>query len=394
MANPDHVVILRQGVEVWNRWREQNPEVQPDLSGESQVDADLVRANLSRANLQEMLFYEAELEGADFSQSNLTKSNFTKADLFKAEFEGTVLIEADFSEAQLSEAHFSNANLSWARMRESILRETNLENADLSYVNLIRADLSGASLRGANLKRAILRNAIFFQSDMCDSDLTEADLTATSLVETNLAGANLTNCRVYGVSVWDVKLEGTVQSNLIITPSNASTITVDNFEVAQFVYLLLNNEKIRDVIDTVARKVVLILGRFTPERKVVLDAIRDELRKRDYLPILFDFDKPAARNITETVRTLAHLSRFIIADLTDPSSIPQELYAIIPTLAVPIQPVLERGNRAYSMFVDLRTTYHWVLPIHEYQDTSDLLASLGSAVISPAEAKAKELERR
>jgi hypothetical protein len=41
-------------------------------------------------------------------------------------------------------------------------------------------------------------------------------------------------------------------------------------------------------------KVVLILGRFTPERKTVLDAIRDQLRKRDYLPILFDFQKPGA----------------------------------------------------------------------------------------------------
>jgi hypothetical protein len=38
-------------------------------------------------------------------------------------------------------------------------------------------------------------------------------------------------------------------------------------------------------------KAVLILGRFTDERKAVLDALRDELRKRNYLPILFDFDK-------------------------------------------------------------------------------------------------------
>jgi hypothetical protein len=57
-------------------------------------------------------------------------------------------------------------------------------------------------------------------------------------------------------------------------------------------YLLLHNQKIRDVIDTITSKVVLILGRFTPERKEVLDASRDELRKRDYLPVLFDFDKP------------------------------------------------------------------------------------------------------
>ena len=67
---------------------------------------------------------------------------------------------------------------------------------------------------------------------------------------------------------------------------------------------------------------------------------------------------------------------------------------MIPNLAVPVQPVLESGNRAYSMFVDLRTTYHWVLPIHEYQDTNDLLASLADTIIAPAEAKAIELEKR
>jgi hypothetical protein len=51
-------------------------------------------------------------------------------------------------------------------------------------------------------------------------------------------------------------------------------ITVDDLEVAQFVYLLLNNAKIRSAI------VVLILGRFTDDRKSVLDALRDELAKR------------------------------------------------------------------------------------------------------------------
>jgi len=85
--------------------------------------------------------------------------------------------------------------------------------------------------------------------------------------------------------------------------------------VAQFVYLLLHNEKIRDVINTVANKAVLILGRFTPERKAILNAIREELRNRDYLPILFDFDKPTNRDFTETLMTLAGLSKFIIADI-------------------------------------------------------------------------------
>jgi hypothetical protein len=103
------------------------------------------------------------------------------------------------------------------------------------------------------------------------------------------------------------------------------TITVDNIEVAQLIYLMLHNEKIPDVTDALTSKVVLILGRITDERKAVLDALREELRRRNYLPILFDFNVPAARDITETISLLARMARFIIADLTDPSSIPKEL---------------------------------------------------------------------
>ena len=69
-----------------------------------------------------------------------------------------------------------------------------------------------------------------------------------------------------------------------------------------------------------------------------MHALREELRKRDYLPILFDFAVPATRDITETVSLLARMARFIIADLTDPSSIPKELEAS------------NRGSRSRCLF--------------------------------------------
>src|SRR5207302_3288305 len=125
----------------------------------------------------------------------------------------------------------------------------------------------------------------------------------------DLSQANLTGCSVYAISAWNVDVRNTIQTGLIITHSDEPTITVDNLKIAQFIYLLLNNQEIRDVIDTITSKVVLILGRFTDERKKVLNAIRDELRKQNYLPVLFDFDKPEGRDLTETVSTLAHLAR-------------------------------------------------------------------------------------
>jgi hypothetical protein len=172
-------------------------------------------------------------------------------------------------------------------------------------------------------------------------------------------------------------------------------ITVDNIEVAQFIHLILNNQKVRDVIDTVTSKAVLILGRFTDERKTVLDALRDELRKRNYLPILFDFEVPARRNVTETVTLLARMARFIIADLTDPSSIPQELQAIIPSVRVPVQPLLLEGSSLYSMFKDFDPQdFHWVLPVYQYKEPAQLLAALAESVIAPAEVKVKALAER
>jgi hypothetical protein len=136
----------------------------------------------------------------------------------------------------------------------------------------------------------------------------------------------------------------------------------------------LTNQKIRHVIDTITSKVVLILGRFTPERKALLDAIREELRNRDYLPVLFDFEGPTSRDFTETVATLAHMARFVIADITDAKSIPQELSQIVPNLpSVPVQPLLISGQHEYGMFEHFRR-FPWVLEPVIYVDQNQLLA--------------------
>jgi Pentapeptide repeats (8 copies) len=328
MANDKHVALLKQGVAAWNKWRSDNGNIRPDLSGANLFGADLSGANLSGANLS----------GADLNG---------QADL----------LGADLSEAKLQSAQLDSAVLCGADLR----------NADLRWADLFGADLQGADLRQANLRFAKL----------LDADLRNADLTGS---------------QVFGTSAWNLKLEGTTQRDLVITEFNQPPVTVDNIEVAQFIYLMLNNQKIRDVIDTITSKAVLILGRFTDERKKVLDALRKELRKRNYLPILFDFDPSVARDITETITLLARMARFIVADLTDPSSIPKELEAIVPSLAVPVQPLLLEGA-PYSMFWDY-WKYDWVLPVYRYKGFEPLLATLAENVIAPAEEKVRALQER
>ena len=134
-----------------------------------------------------------------------------------------------------------------------------------------------------------------------------------------------------------------------------AVITVDNIEVAQFIYLILNNEKIRDVINTLTSKTVLILGRFAlPERKAILDALRNKLREYDLLPIVFDFDRPIDKDFTETIKTLAGISYFVIADVTNPKSSPLELQATVPDYQIPFVPIIQEGEQPFSMMVDLK----------------------------------------
>jgi hypothetical protein len=274
------------------------------------------------------------------------------------------------------------------------LSRADLSNRDLAGANLSQTNLWDANLTRANLTEVHLGAAYLRNADLSDAKLIEADLTGAALLETDLTGADLTGCHVYGVSAWSLTLDQrTNQQNLVITQENEPTITVDSIEVAQFIHLMLNNQKLRDVIDTITSKVVLILGRFTDDRKAVLDAIRAELRKRNYVPILFDFSVPAARDITETISLLARMARFIIADLTDPSSIPKELEAIVPGLAVPVQPLLEASSKAYAMFRDY-WKYDWVLPVYRHEGLELLLATLAEKVIAPAEGKVKVLEER
>lgn len=197
---------------------------------------------------------------------------------------------------------------------------------------------------------------------------------------------------LYGISVWDAKTDGLTQENLVITPPRQPEITVDSIEVAQFIYLLLQNKNIRQVIDTISQKGVLILGRFTKERKAVLDAIRDRLRTLGFVPMMFDFERPKQRDFTETIKTLAGLSRFIIADITNPKSSPLELQATMPDYMIPFVPIIQEDEKPFSMFRDLKQKYgEWVLDVLEYDSVDGLLEVLESAVVRPALEKAEQL---
>jgi hypothetical protein len=170
-------------------------------------------------------------------------------------------------------------------------------------------------------------------------------------------------------------------------------ITVDNIKVAQFIHLILNNEEIRDVINTLTSKSVLILGRFSiPQRKSTLDALRNKLREYNLLPIVFDFDHPTDKDFTETIKILAGLSLFVIADITNPKSSPLELQATVPDYQIPFIPILQEGEQPFAMMVNLQKKYNWVLDTLSYSSIEALTKALKPAIIDRAIQKHNELK--
>lgn len=385
MAHQEHLAAIKRGTGYWNNWRNENS-----------VAIDLCDADLSEADLQGANFKNADLSGAKLFRTRLREANFTDAklkhaSLWNADLTGAILRNANLAEADMNGTKLQGADLTGAKLYRARLYRANLQQA-----TLLQADFSGANLKEAILSDCKLMAARLDGARLTDCNFTGANLNHASLshaicVNTRFNNANMENANIYGISVWDIEVEGLVQKNLVITPAGEPEITVDNIEVAQFIYLVLNNRKIRDVIGTLAKKGVLILGRFSPERKIILDALREKLREHDFVPIVFDFEKVKERDFTETVKILAGMSRFVIADITNPRSTPLELQATVPDYKIPFLPIIQKEEKPFAMFFDLQRKYHWVLDLAEYGSVSDLQEGFQKGILDRALEAEKKL---
>jgi TIR domain/Pentapeptide repeats (8 copies) len=151
MANEEHLARLKQGVEAWNRWQEDNSELTPDLTG---------------ANLSWELLTAADLATADLSRADLSRANLCEADLSGANLAGANLTMALLGVTNLSRADLSGANLCEANLTMADLTNTNLTGADLSGANLAGANLIGTNLTGADLTGAAIEGTIFADVDL------------------------------------------------------------------------------------------------------------------------------------------------------------------------------------------------------------------------------------
>lgn len=210
MASEQHITLLRQGFKVWNKWRQQNPEIIPELKAADLTGLKLFKVDLAGADLSEADFSGTSLYKANLSGANLCKANLSTAILQEADLSGASLIEANLKDKQFFQTNLSGANLSRANLSGAKFYRTNLSGADLSGQNLSEKDLSET-----NFSRATLSETNFSRANLRWTNLAGANLTGTNLNKADLKHANLRQARIQETTidekwylVWDIVTNG------------------------------------------------------------------------------------------------------------------------------------------------------------------------------------------
>lgn len=160
MANKEHLVILEQGVEAWNKWRKENPGVTPDLWDANLKDRDLHGVNFTTTNLGEANLSHSNLSGAYFRSANLVEANLGETNLSKANLNGANLRGAELGKADLSNALLFGADFSEANLGYTNLRDTDFSSATLDWALLNGADVTDATFGFTSMGNLDLRDVI------------------------------------------------------------------------------------------------------------------------------------------------------------------------------------------------------------------------------------------
>lgn len=423
MQKEELIELINMGYLKWNLFRIKHPEFIPDLSDINLSKKDLRNYNFSKSKLLRTNFQKSHLGETDFSGSTVAYANFknsyfsnvnfNNADLRFSNLKSTIIknsvfdnslfnhstlngskiknssfIKSNFRNSELCSVYFDNCITKKAHFEGSFLRETMFINSNLQLIKMNNCKFLFLSFDNCNFRNGMLYDSIFdnCQFYMCNftytlltnstiinstitkSDFSNVDFRHSQFSANKLEDSDLSRSKIFGVSTWKLNLINTTQNDLRITDINEPKITIDNIEVAQFIYLLLNNAKLREIIDTVTSKVVLILGRFTENRKKILEELRNTLKTKNFLPIIIDFDVPHSRTTLETISTVAHMAKFIIADLSDSKSVLQELQFIVTNLpSVIVQPIIDNSDDPPGM-IDHFCMYKSFLPTISYDN--------------------------
>jgi uncharacterized protein YjbI with pentapeptide repeats len=237
MANEEHLSVLRQGVEAWNEWKANNPEIRP---------------NLSFANGKRITIRGAKLSGVDLSRTNLSRADLSKADLIGAKLNEANLSEAYLSEADLigadlNSADLSSADLIGANLIGANLNKAYLSGADLTKANLSGADLVGAKLIGAKLSGANLSGAKLIGANLSGAYLRGANLKGANLIDANLIGANLSRANLHRTKALHSNLYKAILTGACLQDWHTNSATNLEDVICDYIYLQVDQQERRPI---------------------------------------------------------------------------------------------------------------------------------------------------
>lgn len=216
MGNEEHLALLKQGVEIWNSWRQEKPEVKPDLR-----EAQLTKISLKGGNFSQTDFRGANLRGVDFRRSNLSQADLREADLRDANLSEVNLGNADLRGANISETDLRGADLRGVDLRRAFLLKADFSQAKLSTTdfrkaNLSQTNLSQANLSGSDLSRANLSKANLSKANLSEANLSEAFLNGAKLITTQALNTNFEKARLTGacIEAWEINEQTTFKNSV------------------------------------------------------------------------------------------------------------------------------------------------------------------------------------
>jgi uncharacterized protein YjbI with pentapeptide repeats len=382
MADDQQIKILKEGVQAWNRWREENPETVPDLKA----------ADLSRRSLEGINFKRARLEN-----SNLGGSNLSDANLHGANLAGTMLIGSTLRRTGFQSVRLHQVDMTASDMEESNLFEAQLHHSRLLGVNLRKSNLTGAEflyteLSRSNLSESNCYSALFDQANLRGANLRGASLEKAHFIESNLEEADLSECKVYNLSAWNLKLPGAIEKELVISNGPNPVVVLDTLELSRRISRTLYYSELQEGIEQPSFPVVLILGKFFDMRKKILEGMKEQLRRRHYIPVSLESSVSAPR-MKEFLLKLARYSLFMIVDLTGAGDLFRMLVSSAPELQLPVQIIEESLSKDPDLFQETRI-FPMILPVYRYEGRESLLNGFAKNVVSPGEQKFKEMKEK
>ncbi|MGK7942269.1 MAG: pentapeptide repeat-containing protein [Crocosphaera sp.] len=228
--------LLKKDVTAWNRWRQENSQVEINFESVDLSNSHLSQANLKGINFKRSNFGGSDLRQADLSDSCLKGANFEQCDLRNARLKQANLANANLKAVKLSDANLISANLSRAIIIDARLMNADLRFTNLSYAILTKTDLSSSDLEGANLQKASLDNVnlercILDKASLENAILKQSSLKLSSLIETNLREVNLNQANLQEAILKDADLS---QASLISADLQMADLRKANLSTANF----------------------------------------------------------------------------------------------------------------------------------------------------------------